>query len=332
MLRFKQFLLESPNQSSQPDYSSDDYYNELEERFAAFKAGQNIDLSPMDALSLQFGKQNQKERDEYLQKLREFRKNNPSATKEAEKYANLYDPDSAIFYKKIPVKIASKKEIEDAKNEAGMEPGAWYTGGYITKNPDGTKSIDMNKGNISANPVVYYNPEELTTDEEIRRTLGHEFIHARQLPQEISNTLNVSLGTKQDIDSLSLIPPALLTPSKKEYLPTEYALLHEPNSYFYNRSEVPAYMHELKMKVLKDSGIFPKADQTDEEIEDLRKKIENDINNKVYKSREEGEQDILDNLGMIKMLELLKTPEGKNIWRSVQKTPASGRSDNTRMT
>ena len=87
----------------------------------------------------------------------------------------------------------------------------------------------------------------------------------------------------------------------------------KPIRYSLNRAEVPAFMHGLKMELMKKTNQpYRTSDQSDESIDSdadflMNQKLDPDNTSSFHPSE-------------IKALELLKTPEGKSIWRGVQKT------------
>jgi hypothetical protein len=91
------------------------------------------------------------------------------------------------------------------------------------------------------------------------------------------------------------------------------ALNRKPIRYSLDRAEVPAFMHELKMELMKKTNQpYRTSDQSDESIDSdadflMNQKLDPDNTSSFHPSE-------------IKALELLKTPEGKSIWRGVQKT------------
>jgi hypothetical protein len=78
----------------------------------------------------------------------------------------------------------------------------------------------------------------------------------------------------------------------------------------WNRAEMPAYMTDIKGQMLKSTGSYPKSDQTDVEIEKDRDRMYEII-------RQNGPSG---DLAKLKALEMMKIPEGKAIYRGVEKS------------
>jgi hypothetical protein len=83
-----------------------------------------------------------------------------------------------------------------------------------------------------------------------------------------------------------------------------------PNNYFWSRAEMPAFMRDIKGRLLKSTGSYPTSDQTDEEIEKDRDRMY-----KILQQNGPGED-----LAPLKALEMMGTPEGKAIYRGVEKS------------
>ena len=99
---------------------------------------------------------------------------------------------------------------------------------------------------------------------------------------------------------LDLIDTPTPVPDKRFKTPTNYA---------WSRPEMPAWMTNIKGEIFKATGKYPMADQTDEEIEqDITKFME------LIRKNGPGSK-----LTPTKALELMKTPEGKAIYRAVEK-------------
>jgi hypothetical protein len=198
--------------------------------------------------------------------------------------------------------------------------------------------IDMNKDNIE-------------NFDQFISTLGHEGQHASVAQQRgiaaIENSVSTNLGKDpeykspatikydvepsisglklgsgyEELENRGILDNWKLTPEQKKIFkdtldatdaptPSPDKRSKTPGSYMWNRAEMPAYMTDIKGKMLKSTGSYPKSDQTDEEIEKDRDRMYEII-------RQNGPQG---DLAKLKALEMMKTPEGKAIYRGVEKS------------
>lgn len=402
MLRFKQFLIEqnstsyvdysrpTPVKKFEEDYSSPEYFDSLNKKFAKLKTGERVELSPFDVMSLQFGKDKVKERDEYVEKLKDYYEKNY----DLENYVSIPRLSDEHLKEKIPFVVPSGFD-EDSKSSiqktvAVHSPEASY---FIRRSlPDATDAhIDQIKKrthqpeDIKTSSYISINPSEIKnySDEEFKDVLSHESWHRLTYPSQIQNLDNKNLKTPSLIaknynidptwsstikeidrraeeeenkinklnDELNKEMSKLDADGKSPPLDDKYFskrdklykrsrnlskyrlkknaldiadISHEiksmsdenydRNSYYWDREEVPAYMHQLKMELMRQNNQpYRMSDQSDESIENdanfLMDKIldVNNLNKRFYE-------------GTIKALQLLKTPEGKAIWRGVQKS------------
>jgi hypothetical protein len=396
-------------------YDSPEYFDEIEDRFNRFVSDANknksynpIDMksyqtedefgptkydldisnlaykfSPMDILSLQFGRENTNQRNEYLRELKKYQQIENESAKTAGKYAELpdmarqivsdkYDPYDQFLYGSIPlfasehlytkgsnfqeflkplkVEDLESKFTEDQNTVAlhvyGQRP--YSDRSIYSQNPKYAQhvhafkdkqfknikdGIDLVKqGSLSASQafpsaIVYNSPtfSKLNRDQ-ILSVLGHEYVHRRQ-PKGVTNPLinsNMIPNQQSALDRMNAV--ALKNDKDDEF--RKYTSIAVPEladesrkQYTLSRKEVPAYMHDLKNLVYKNTGVWPKANQSDAEIE---------------KNLEDLQQIILDRMGTyfspgeVDAMNLLSTPEGKAIWRGVQNTPKPRTTDRIR--
>jgi hypothetical protein len=386
MLRFKQFLIEKvKDKMNTPmdladvpeEYDSPEYFYSLDDKFSKFKKGERVDFSPFDAMSLQFGRDKVKERNEYIQKLRDYYEKNPNVRDyvQTPTLSDEHLKERIPFIKFPPQQRASathRPEIRSFARDAGtnVSPESIERQIKSTQQPEDIKTSSY----VVVNPSVYN-----LNDDEIKSVIGHESWHRLTYPEALKNIKEKEkdLKTPADIaqkynidptfksitsqmtdmyykrnkelldDSLSISnlfwKPiwGFVTGSSEErlkekqaksdnlikYLSTkipslEYAdIMYDANiasntkpiRYSLNRAEVPAFMHGLKMELMKKTNQpYRTSDQSDESIDSdadflMNQKLDPDNTSSFHPSE-------------IKALELLKTPEGKSIWRGVQKT------------
>lgn len=345
MLRFKQFLIEESQTAQTPDTTSDDYFNELEERYQNFITGSDVQFSPMDILSLQFGKDRTKERDDYIQKRQKYNQDHP----EIGTYVAL--PDLKWLHTKIPVSHATKDEIDERKKSdiSGGRTDAWFNPGYESVvGDDGIQRLKINdNGTVNMTPQIKYDDYALTNRPEILSHLGHEFEHFMGSGKVIEDMINSYVNNKElpsfyDVSkkyNIGLSMDELSSRGKKEGLrfpPADPAIATAEDDakklYHYNRSEVPSFMHEIKTEILSNTGKMPSADQTDEEIDKMVDDYYHRMLEKSKKNSQEGKPTHF-NLSNVRLLQLLKTSEGKSLWRGAAKTPSNNQSSQgTRLT
>lgn len=429
MIRFKQFLLEQnvytgglnqPATADEPeDYSSPAYFDNLDNTFSRIKAGERVDLSPMDMMSMQFGKDKVKERDEYIKKLRDYHAQNPKL----ETYVDIPDLSDEYLKQKIPFAIykPSEKENPDFKMSsttvAQHRPEVGFMASRRGNNIADTKDFQEfiktigQPENINTTSYVLINPDAIKDydDDELKNVLSHELWHRLTYKNQLKSAdteekYGIPLTTPSDIAKKYKISPSFLsttTEMNKRFTEREMQLDRErdelmnrhslalsqinrdmdkdesdalrkkarddwkagydayslkrnnlwnyknritgmeikdeftnlnsklnknynPGSYFWNRGEVPAYMHQLKLDLMKaKKEPYRTADQSDESIESdanflMNKNLDIDDKDTSYPAK-------------IKALELLKTPEGKAIWRGVEKTKPQTFNNGTRM-
>jgi hypothetical protein len=393
MLRFKQFLIEK-NEDAQiddskliktgmdtsnptpEDYDSPEYFKSLDDKFFRLKKGERVDFSPFDVMSLQFGKDKVKERDEYIQKLKDYYEKNPNV----QNYVQTPTLSDEHLKERIPY-IPSP--VVKSGIAASHNPEGRYVAKYIgfTGSPESIENAIRSKqqpDDIKTSSYITINPITINTydDDEIKNTLSHESWHRLTYPDHLKNTKEKDLKSPADIAQKYDIDPTFKTtisqmkdkyfersdelrkendsvlnylwglldsPAEKlrkskereikrenllNYLTNNIARLEisdnmddakialNPNfvrnNYYWNRGEVPAYMHELKMELMKKTNQpYRTSDQSDESIDSdadflMNQKLDPD-NRSFYPAQ-------------IKALQLLKTPEGKAIWRGVQKS------------
>ena len=358
----------------------------------------NRKLSPFDMISLQFGKDNSKDRDEFLEKQKDYLdrygpkgiNNFPwlqsKEAKMARTYADLRDPrhDEEMLYKPVEIKTFSSKSEFSKK----VDPPETFLGKTKLKTPDlYTNQVLGIMKNIadpdsSTKEVAKANNEDLTPgqeagraiDNQMRRvpstfetkidmnkdniqdfdqfiaTLGHEGQHASvaqaRAIANIENTVSTHLGKDPEYKSPATIKYGIepsvsgialgsgfeeleqrgildswnVTPEQKAAFKTELEKFDAPtpspnnrsktpDSYLWSRIEMPAYMTDIKGQMLKSTGSYPKSDQTDEQIEKDRDRMYEII-------RQNGPGG---DFAKLKALEFMKTPEGKAIYRGVEK-------------
>jgi hypothetical protein len=407
MLRFKQFLIEqnatsyvdysqpTPVKEFEEDYNSPEYFDSLNKKFVKLKTGERVELSPFDVMSLQFGKDKVKERDEYVEKLKDYHGKNY----DLENYISIPRLSDEHLKEKIPFVTPSDFGVKDSKSTinkavASHSPEASYfirrslpytTDAHI----DEIKKRTHQPEDIKTTSYISINPSEIKnySDEELKDVLSHESWHRLAYPSQIQNLNNKNLKTPSLIAKNYNIDPTWSSTTKEmdrraeeeknkinqsadeliknfnkkdddgRFLPYEeyksrqdeiskrednllnYKLRkssldtadisneikssvsdeednknYDSNSYYWNRHEVPAYMHELKMQLMRQNNQpYRMSDQSDESIE-------NDANFLMDKLLDVNNPSKNFNPGSIKALQLLKTPEGKSIWRGVQKT------------
>lgn len=256
------------------------------------------------------------------------------------KTPELYKDVIARIMTDIANPNSSTKEVAKANNEdltPGQEAGRAIDN-QMRRSPNTFETkIDMNKDNIQ-------------DFDQFIATLGHEGQHVLATPAralaDIENTVSTHLrkdpeykspatikyGIEPSISGLTLgsgyeelekrgvFDSWKLTPEEKTGFKNELEAWDAPtpspnnrsktpNSYLWGRTEVPAYMTDMKNELRKERGVYPKSDETDEQIEKDRDRLYNMI-----KERGRG-----GNMAWLKGLEMLKTPEGKAIYRGVEK-------------
>lgn len=357
----------------------------------------NRKLSPFDMISLQFGKDNSKDRNEFLEKQKDYLdrygpkgiNNVPwyqsSDAKMARTYADLRDPrhDEEMLYKPVDIRTVGTqtnykldkpetylgitklknpefyqrqlvsimkdvadpnsraKEVAKANNHKDLTPGQ-EAGRAIDNEMRSVPStfetkIDMNKDNIE-------------NFDQFIATLGHEGQHALVTQARgianIENTVSAHLGKDpeykspatikygiepsisglklgsgyEELEQRGILDSWKVTPEQKAVFKTELEKFDAPtpspnnrsktpDSYLWSRIEMPAYMTDIKGQMLKSTGSYPKSDQTDEQIEQDRDRMYEII-------RQNGPGG---DFAKLKALEFMKTPEGKAIYRGVEK-------------
>lgn len=394
----------NPN-SSENYHDSQDYFDRITGIAKASYDGEwyraaetNRKLSPFDMISLQFGKDNSKDRNEFLEKQKDYLdrygpkgiNNVPwyqsSDAKMARTYADLRDPrhDEQMLYKPLDLTTfpasgklnsleppeeflgktkfkntdlfireiermmrdiaspdSSTKEVEKANNEnlTIQQKAGRAIDNQVNRIPSTFETqIDMNNANIK------------DFDQYIA-TLGHEGQHALVTPARgiasIENAVSAYSGKDPEYKSPATIKydvePSIsglklgsgyeelekrgvfdsweLTPEQRATFktaledadaptPSPDNRSKTPNSYLWSRAEMPAYMTDIKGQMLKSTGSYPKSDQTDEEIEKDRDRMYEII-------RQNGPQS---DMAKLKALEMMRTPEGKAIYRGVEKS------------
>ena len=396
MLRFKEYLIEKieddwkndlksvttgmptsgPRTPTPEEYDSPEYFDSLDDKFFKFKKGERVDLSPFDAMSLQFGRDKVKERNEYIQKLRDYYEKNPNV-RDYVQTPTLSDEHlkERIPFIKSPAEKANathRPEIRSFVRDTGANasPESIERQLRITQQPEDIKTSSY----VTVNPSVYN-----LDDDEIKSVLSHESWHRFAYPEALKNIKEKQkdLKTPADIAQKYNIDPTFksitsqmtdkyykrqqelfddnlsisnllwdpiwgfVTGSSEErlkekqakrenlrnYLSTKIGSLEHSDimddaniglnpkhiRYSLNRAEVPAFMHGLKMELMKKTNQpYRTSDQSDESIDSdvdflMNQKLDPDNTSSFHPSE-------------IKALELLKTPEGKAIWRGVQKT------------
>lgn len=408
MLRFKQYLIEkieddlrddsklvttdmetSGTKTSTPEeYDSPKYFDSLDDKFFKLKKGERVDLSPFDVMSLQFGRDKVKERDDYIKKLRDYYANNL----DVQNYVDTPTLSDEHLKERIPfIKSPAEKSIATHKPE--VRSFARDTG--FTGSPESIESLIRTRQqpeDIKTSSYVTINPLILDTysDDKIKSALSHESWHRLAYPNSVKNKKEKDLKTPLDIVQKYDIDPTYnsmitqmydklderekelqkvdsdlekdnsvlnylwglvadssaerLKKSKKiEDKSVENAIRKEnlrkyryetiprfdmlntlndasslinpksnKNNYFWSRGEVPAFMHQLKIDLMKlTNQPYRTSDQSDESID-------SDLNFLMNQKLDPDNTDI--SPGEIKALQLLKTPEGKAIWRGVQKS------------
>ena len=400
MLRFKQFLIEqnstsyvdysrpTPVKEFEEDYNSPEYFDSLNKKFVKLKTGERVELSPFDVMSLQFGKDKVKERDEYLEKLKDYHKKNP----EAQNYVETPTLSDEHLKERIPFinspveksQATHKPEVRSFAKDIGLNvsPESIERSIRTTQQPEDIKTSSY----ITINPSIL----DTHSDDQIKSVLSHESWHRLAYPNYLKNKKEKDLKTPVDIAQKYDIDPTfnsiiaqmhdkyferekelqkvdldlekdnsglnylwgLVTDSSAErlskskerenksaqnairkenlrkYVHTNISGLEmvdklsdaynvldpklNKNNYFWNRNEVPAFMHQLKIDLMKQTNQpYRTADQSDESIDSdadflINQKLDPDNTNF--------------SPGEIKALQLLKTPEGKAIWKGVQKS------------
>jgi hypothetical protein len=389
--------LETGNYFDSPEYF--DRINAIAQRIYDDGGGRNSwgqkrndKLSPFDIISLQFGKDKTKERNEFLEKQKEYftriggtdQWNESGQAKLARKYADLKDPsyDEQILYKPIEVNTVG----DDDK-----KPLEWL-GQTSLKNPEFYASVvdDATKRMLDPNdpskitqkeaglpPLTVQQTAQRAIDNEVRltpsafeskiklnkgqiknwedfiRVLSHEGQHAEVVPEIVRTDLekeaNSNLGKESEYKSPATIKYGIQPSISGITLGSGYEELEKrgildswkldkqqkievknkldnadapspsrmsktPDSYLWNRTEMPAFMKELKIDLLRKTGKYPTSDETDVDIEQDRDKLYDIIRERGYNPTDDSD------LMLLKSLEFMKTPEGKAIWRGVQKT------------
>lgn len=408
MLRFKQFLIEqnatsyvdysrpTPVKEFEEDYNSPEYFDSLNKKFVKLKTGERVELSPFDVMSLQFGKDKVKERDEYVEKLKNYHGKNY----DLENYISIPRLSDEHLKEKIPFVVPSEFGVKDSKSTTNTTVAVHSpeVSDFIRRSLPYTADADIDEikkrqhqpEDIKTTSYISINPSEIKnySDEELKDVLSHESWHRLAYPSQIQNLNNKNLKTPSLIAKNYNIDPTWSSTTKEmdrraeeeenkitqsgyelikdvdkrdadgRLLPYDYKahksrwdeiskrqdnLLnyklrklsldtadlsneiksvsdekdnknYDSNSYYWNRQEVPAYMHQLKMQLMRQNNQpYRMSDQSDESIE-------NDADFLMDKLLDVNNPSKTFHPGSIKALQLLKTPEGKAIWRGVQKT------------
>ena len=359
---------------------ADNLYNDNQ----MFLDKENKKLSPFDMISLRFGKDKTKERNEFLAKQKEYLKRSgpnddySDQAKLARTYANLRDPkyDEQMLYKPLEVTHYGKDgprffdPPQQFSGRTSLKNPELYTDALIGNmkdliNPDRTKStpdesVDksiqqaMDKQmSIAPNAfetAIDMNKDQIKDWDDYIDTMNHEGQHAiatqSQAFAELENAISMHQGKDPEYKSPATIKygvePSISgrtlgsgyeelekrgifdswksTPVDKRIIKTELDLIDTPTpvpdkrfktptNYIWSRPEMPAWMTDIKGEIFKSTGKYPMADQTDEEIEqDITKFME------IIRKKGPGSK-----LTPTKALELMKTPEGKAIYRAVEK-------------
>lgn len=335
------------------------------------------ELSPFDMVSLQFGKDKTKERNEFLQKQKEYlirsgsdQSSENNQAKLARTYGDLRDPsyDEKVLYEPIEINsvIGGKtlgwtgqttakdqfvwKEtlgaIIDKQNKKQKQAGVIPSSSSVQQ--DIQKDIDykMRINPELLKPKIDLNKDNIRDWEKFISVLSHEAHHALAVPEaaksRLENIINrsnnqeirykspatIKYGLEPSISGMTLgsgyeelekrkLADSFKNHSKNEIkseldkhdIPGPGVVKGIPSSYYWDRGEMPAFMKQLKLNLFNKTGNYPTSDETDEEIEQDRDTLYN-----------MSPKDIRGPLSYLKALEFMKTPEGKAIWRGVQKT------------
>jgi hypothetical protein len=207
MLRFKQFLIEKvKDKMNTPmdladvpeEYDSPEYFDSLNDKFSKFKKGERVDFSPFDVMSLQFGRDKVKERNEYIQKLRDYYEKNPNVRD----YVQTPTLSDEHLKEKIPFVAPSDFGVNDSKSTinkslASHSPEASYfirrslpytTDAHI----DEIKKRTRQPEDIKTTSYISINPSEIKnySDEELKDVMSHESWHRLAYPSQIQNLNN----------------------------------------------------------------------------------------------------------------------------------------------
>ena len=374
-------------------FDSPEYFDRIQavaDRIYGYKAFDRSTpkLSPFDIISLQFGKDKTKERNEFLEKQKQYlirtgsdQSSESDQAKLARAYADLRDPsyDEKVLYEPIYISNFNRNtpiyknnfnngkeidwagqtspdntdmylktllDISNKQNKKQKETGITPSPSSVQR--DIQKAID---DEMRINPSAFksqidLNKSKIKDWEEFISVLGHEAQHVLGRPElikskleNLTNHLNsqeiqykapatIRYGLEPSIGGMSLgsgyeeLEKRKLADSFKGYSKDQmkYGLEKDdipgpgitpeiPSSYYWSRPEMPAFMTQLKLNLLNKTGKYPTSNETDEEIEQDRDKL-----------YDMSPRDMEDSLSYLKALEFMKTPEGKAIWRGVQKT------------
>lgn len=362
-------------------FDSPDYFDRIEavaqHVYNANYSGFVDKLSPFDILSLQFGKDKAKERNEFLEKQKEYlirsgrdQSSESNQAKLARAYADLRDPsyDEKVLYEPIDINVVTGGEtlgwagqttsenpvmwratlgaIIDAENKKQKETGMTPSSLSVQQNIQRAIDDEMRINPKLLKPKIDLNKSNIKDWEEFISVLSHEAEHALATPEaaksRLENIINnsnnqelqykspatIKYGLEPSIGGMTLgsgyeeLEKRKLADSFKNYsknqiksnlekddIPGPGIIPGIPSSYYWSRTEIPAFMKQLKLNLLNKTGKYPTSDETDEEIEQDRDKL-----------YDMSPKDIEDPLSYLKALELMKTPEGKAIWRGVKKS------------
>jgi len=389
--------LETGNYFDSPEYF--DRINAIAQRIYDDGGGRNRwgqkrndKLSPFDIISLQFGKDKTKERNEFLEKQKEYFKriggtdqwNESGQAKLARTYANLKDPsyDEQILYKPIEVYTVDdddKKPLE-WMGKTSLKNPEFYASvvddatkrmldpndpSKITQKEAGLPRLTVQQtaqraidNEVRLAPRAFESKIELNKGqiknwEDFIRVLSHEGQHAEVVPEitrtDLEKEANSNLGKESEYKSPATIKYGIQPSISGITLGSGYEELEKrgildswkldkqqkievkdvldyadtpspsrmsktPNSYLWSRTEIPAFMKELKIDLLRKTGKYPTSDETDVDIEQDRDKLYDIMRERGYQPTDDSD------FMLLKSLEFMKTPEGKAIWRGVQKT------------
>ena len=349
-----------------------------------FVKKENQKLSPFDIISLRFGKDKTKERNDFLAKQKEYLKRSgpnddfSDQAKLARTYADLRDPkyDEQILYKPLeithfdktghryfdpPQPFSGRTKYKNVESATEVLIG----GMKDLTNPDRTKSTPDESVSQSVQKAfdkqmsIFPNAYETTIDmnkdqikdwDQYIDTMNHEGQHAIGAPlrgvAELENAFSMNQGKDPEFKSPATIKygiePSISglkpgsgyeelekrgifdswksTPVDKRIIKTELDEIDTPTpvpnnrfktptNYAWSRPEMPAWMTGIKGEIFKSTGKYPMADQTDEEIEQDIEKMW-----KIIQQNGPG-----GSLMPTKALLFMQTPEGKAVYRSVEK-------------
>ena len=380
-------------------HDSQDYFdritgiaNTLYNANTMFVKKENQKLSPFDMISLEFGKDKTKERNDFLAKQKEYLKRSgpndldySDQAKLARQYADLRDPkhDEAMLYKPLEITHFDKTgyryfdppeaflgrnnvkypELVDAKLTWNvqhlLDPYSTFNKAQRDKktpqlpvDQSVQKLIDNQMSNApnTFETTIDMNKDNIKDWDQYIQVMNHEGQHAigtqlrgvaavenavssnlEKKPEYKSpatikygiepSTSGIALGSGyEELEKRGILDSWELTPEQKETVKTALDQMDNPtpspdnrfkipNNYFWSRAEMPAFMRDIKGRLLKSTGSYPTSDQTDEEIEKDRDRMY-----KILQQNGPGED-----LAPLKALEMMRTPEGKAIYRGVEK-------------